>query len=105
LAKTAKGSTQYNNLLAIRNEEASRLIELETELGSVMSESITKAAEIYEQNVDRIMETMKDAMAGLNYGSLDDLQTAYDRAEETAGRFLDITRQEYELSKLRRNIN
>ena len=105
LAKTKKGSAQYNNLLAIRNEEASKLIELETELGSTMSDSITKAAESYEQNVDRIMETMKDAMAGLNYGSLDDLQTAYDRAEETAGRFLDITKQEYELSKLRRNIN
>ena len=105
LALVKDNELQYNKLLVIRDEEASKLIETETNLASVMSESISQATELFETNIDRILTTMKDALAGENFGSLDDLQIAYDRAEETSKRYLDTTRQEYELSKLRRTIN
>lgn len=105
LSKMEKGSVQYNQLLEVREEEASRLVELETELGSKLEESISKAAEYYENNIARIMETLDDLMAGGLYSSIEDLQTAYDRAEEAANRYLDTAKQDYELSKLRRTIN
>jgi hypothetical protein len=47
---------------------------------------------------------MSDAMAGDNFNSLEDLDGAYKRAEEAAKRYLSVTKQDYELNKLRRNI-
>jgi hypothetical protein len=41
--------------LAIRNEEASKLIDLETELASTMLEGVKQAAELYKANIDRII--------------------------------------------------
>lgn len=105
LSKYEEGTFQYNQLLAIRNEESSKLIDLETQLASVMLDSITQATELYEANIDRILTTLKDALAGENFSSLEDLQVAYDRAEKSANRYLDVIKQDYELSKLRRAIN
>lgn len=100
-----QGTVKYNELLGIRNEEASKLIELETELASSMSEGITAAAELYSSRIEKIIKNMQDAMAGANYSNMDDLQTAFDRAEEINNLYLDSNEQEYELSKLRRNLN
>jgi hypothetical protein len=45
----------------------------ESELSSALVDSVQKATEIYEANVQRIMDTLSDALAGPNFNSLSDL--------------------------------
>lgn len=105
LALMEEGSAQYNQLLITRNMEASKLVDLETQLVSTMREGIEKATELFEANIDKIIQTLSDALSGNILNSLDELDTAYERAEKAQERYLSIEKQGYELSKLRRSIN
>ena len=81
--------------------------ELQSAKESFMSsweEALQAAADRWGQAVDKIIEEMEDKLAGM-YGSLSELQEAYDRASDLDDQYLEDYDQIYELSKLTRDIN
>ena len=71
---------------------------------SSWEEALQASADRYAQAVDNIIEEFSDKIAGL-YGSLDELQEAYDRASDIDSQYLEDYEQIYQLSKLTRDIN
>ena len=71
---------------------------------SSWEEALQASADRYAQAVDNIIEEFSDRIAGL-YGSLDELQEAYDRASDIDSQYLEDYEQIYQLSKLTRDIN
>lgn len=71
---------------------------------SSWEEALQASADRYAAAVDNIIEEFSDKIAGL-YGSLSELQEAYDRASDLDSQYLEDYEQIYQLSKLTRDIN
>ena len=71
---------------------------------SSWEEALQASADRYAAAVDNIIEEFSDKVAGL-YGSLNELQEAYDRASDLDSQYLEDYEQIYQLSKLTRDIN
>lgn len=71
---------------------------------SSWEEALQASADHYAKIVDSIIEQFEDKIAGL-YGTLDELQEAYDRASDLDAQYLEDYEQIYQLTKLTRDIN
>ena len=71
---------------------------------SSWEEALQASADRYAKLVDSIIEQFEDKIAGL-YGTLDELQEAYDRASDLDAQYLEDYEQIYQLTKLTRDIN
>ena len=86
----------------IKNLEGS-LKEAESEFMSSWTAALQEAANAFDESVERVVKTFKDAMAGLA-GSDEILTQRFEQQKEISDRYLDDYKKIYELSKLNRNI-
>lgn len=70
---------------------------------SSWADALQVAADIFQAQMDRAFDDMDDKLAG-TYGSLAELQTAFDQDQDIMNRYLDGGEKLYELSKLNRQI-
>lgn len=82
-------------------EEESRAAK-EAFLGS-WEEALTTAREVFENNVQLVMEEFEDAISSI-YGSLDAMKEAYDQNKVLREQYLEEYERIYELNKLNRDI-
>lgn len=94
-----------------KKKREEQLKEMEAELQgakeafmSSWEEALQASADRYAAAVDNIISEFEDKIAGL-YGTLDELQEAYDRASDLDSQYLEDYEQIYQLSKLTRDIN
>ena len=66
--------------------------------------ALQASADRYAAAVDNIIAEFEDSIAGL-YGTLDELQEAYDRARDLNSQYVEDYEQIYSLTKLTREIN
>ena len=94
-----------------KKQREEQLKEMEAELQGVKEafmssweEALQASADRYAAAVDNIISEFEDSIAGL-YGTLDELQEAFDRAQDLNSQYVEDYEQIYELTKLTRDIN
>jgi ribosomal protein S17E len=79
-----------------------RIEEANEEMTSTWVEALQAASDAYDNSVQIAIEKMQSALSVFN--NLDEIESAYDRAEEISERYLDDFEKVYELNKLSKNI-
>ena len=94
-----------------KKQREEQLKEMEAELQgakeafmSSWEEALQASADRYAAAVDNIISEFEDTIAGL-YGSLDELQEAFNRAQDLNSQYVEDYEQIYQLTKLTRDIN
>ena len=76
--------------------------EANEEMTTTWVETLQAASDAYDNSVQIAIEKMQSALSVFN--NLDEMESAYDRAEEISERYLDDFEKVYELNKLSKNI-
>lgn len=84
-------------------DEQDKIEELEGNLVSTLSSSLSEVMDIYSSNLDLIMEEFEESVSGAA-GSLDWLASQFERQTELSDLYLKDYEKVYELSKLKRQI-
>ena len=83
----------------------SQIRDAEADYMSSWEEALEAAADAFENSVTRTMEDFSERMTGAFKGSIEEMQEAFDQAQEMNELYLQDYRQIYELSKLNRDIS
>ena len=98
-----KDSEEYKILEETLKHIQEQTQEAEEEMMSNWEDALQSAADAFEQAVERSISTFEKAMAG-TYGSLDELQKAFEQSNEVSERYVEDYKKIYELSKLNRDV-
>jgi hypothetical protein len=85
-------------------EAESALQESQTEFMSRWETALTAAADAFKSHVEMIAEEFSESMGGI-YGTLEEMQTAFDRQKQIGELYFQNYKKVYEVSKLNRQIS
>ena len=98
------GSEEYEHWLSVEEELSKQLEEDTANFMSSWENALTTAYETFAAETQRSIEALSDAMAGVNFDSMEDLADSFSYQQEVSNRYLDNYEKAYELSKLNRKI-
>lgn len=104
VARNTNNEAAISSLEEQLDEAKKNELDAQQNLISELSSTLDKVVEIYESNIDRILENWSEAAAGIAT-DLEALEDSYSKEQELSKQYLDSETQLYELEKMRRTIN